>query len=134
MPGANSPTASGVTASATYATAGTKSITLTVTDNAGQTNSTTKSVTVVAAPTDNPPVANFVWSCAGLSCTFDASSSTDDGSIVEYSWNVGKSPNSTASGVVVTVVYPHSGNRIVTLTVRDNSGKTGSVTKTIVIP
>jgi PKD repeat protein len=41
---------SGVTATHTYATAGTYTVTLTVTDDGGLTNSTTRSVTVTAAP------------------------------------------------------------------------------------
>ena len=83
---------------------------------------------------NNPPVANFTWSCSGLTCTLDGTTSTDDGQIVQYFWNLGKSPNPTASGAVVTVTYPHSGSRIVTLTVTDNAGQTNSVTQTIPIP
>ncbi len=84
-------------------------------------------------PTDNPPVANFTWSCANLSCTLNASSSTDDGTITQYNWDVGKFPNPSASGVIVTIAYPHTGNRTVTLTVTDNTGKTNTITKTITV-
>lgn len=122
----------GSTASVTYATAGTYNVTLTVTDNGGLTNAVTQSVTVTA-PVNNPPVAAFTWSCPTLTCTFDATSSTDDGTIVSYSWDLGKSPNGTASGALITPTYPHLGPRTVTLTVTDNGGKSTSITKIITL-
>ncbi len=135
LPGANAVTAAGATTSATYGSAGTKSITLTVTDNAGQTNSITKTVTVVAAPTNNPPVAHFTWSCPTLTCTFDASSSSSaNGSIVQYSWDLGRYPSPTATGMNLVVTYAHTSTRIVVLTVTDNTGRTSSITKTVIVP
>ncbi len=135
MPSGTPATATGATTVVAYATAGTKSVTLTVTDNAGQTNTITQSFAVTAAPpVDNPPVANFTWSCPGLTCTLDASSSTDDGTIVSYAWDLGRFPNPTGSGVGLSVTYPHNGQRVVTLTVTDNTGKTSSITKTLTVP
>jgi len=104
-------------------------VTLTVTDDAGQTASVTNTVTTV----DNPPVANFTWSCAALTCTLDGRSSTDDGQIVQYFWTLGRYPSPTATGAVVSATYPHIGTRTVSLTVTDNSGKTASVTKVITV-
>ncbi len=135
LPGGTPPNATGAMPSVSYATAGTKSVTLTVTDNAGQTNSVTQSVTVTAPPPVNtPPVANFTWSCPTLTCTLNASSSTDDGTIVSYSWNLGRFPNPTGSGVTLSVTYPHNGTRTVTLTVTDNGGLTSSITKILTVP
>ena len=131
LPGSTTPVAAGVTTNVSYTTGGTKSITLTVTDNGGQTGSLTTTVTV--APIDNPPVASFSWSCAALSCTFDASASTDDGSIVAYDWDFNKSPNGSGSGKVVTALYPHGGLRNVKLTVTDNAGQTNSITIQITV-
>jgi subtilisin family serine protease len=77
------------------------------------------------------PVARFTWSCPSQTCTLNATTSTDDGGIVSYSWDLGKFPDPTASGPVVSVTYPHLGSRTVTLTVTDGGGLTSSVTKTI---
>src|SRR5262249_20674043 len=84
-------------------------------------------------PPNNPPVANFTWSCQGLTCTLDGTGSTDDNGIVNYAWDLGKSPNGTASGAVVTTTYPHEGLRTVTLTVTDGGGLTNSKTQTITV-
>jgi PKD repeat protein len=111
-------------------------VTLTVTDGGGLSNSTTKSITVSPPPpaVDAPPVARFTYSCAGLTCTLNASTSTDDVGITSYVWDLNKYPGGSASGVTVTVDYPHSGTRYPTLTVTDTKGQKSSVTQTIVIP
>ena len=129
----SAPTGSVVTVS--YATAGTKTITLTVTDNIGQTGTQTQTITVTAPPppVDNPPVPNFTWNCVALTCTLDATSSTDDGQIVSYSWDLNRSPNPTATGIIVSPTYPHTGTRNVTLTVTDNAGQSRSITITITV-
>jgi hypothetical protein len=64
----------------------------------------------------------------------DASASFDpdpDGTITAYSWNFGDA--SSGNGVVATHSYSNTGNYDVTLTVTDNDGKTGSVSKTVTI-
>ena len=133
--GATPATPTGSAVTVTYATAGTKSVTLTVTDNIGQTGSQTQTVTVTAPPpVDNPPVADFTWNCAGLTCTLDASPSSDDGQIVSYAWDLNRFPNPTGSGKTLSVSYPHSGQRFVVLTVTDNAGQSTSITKTVIIP
>lgn len=76
------------------------------------------------------PAARFTVSCSGLTCTLDATSSTDDVGIVTYAWNLGKWPDPTATGSIVAATYPHSGTRTVTLTVTDGGGLTSSATQT----
>ena len=66
-----------------FASNGTYEVVLTVTDTKGQTGSATESVTV----RDNPPTASFTYSCKGLTCTFDASGSSDDIGIAGYTWS-----------------------------------------------
>ena len=119
----------------TYAVGGTYTVSLTVGDAGGLTNTTTRIVTVTAPaappPPNQPPVADFTVVCGGnFTCTLDARISTDDQGIVSSDWNLGKFPDPSASGSVVTVVYPHGGSRTVTVTVRDAGGLTSSKTKT----
>jgi len=83
-------------------------------------------------PANSPPVASFAVSCAGLRCTFDGRTSTDDQGVVSWGWDLGK--GQTASGPVVTIVYPHGGRRTVTLTVRDGGGLTSTTTRTFKLP
>jgi hypothetical protein len=128
-------TASGAVVSATYPHNGTRNVTLTVTDASGQSNSVTKTITIGAPPPpDAPPVARFTWSCPTLTCSFNASTSSDDVGIVSYSWDLNKYPNGTATGVAPSATYPHSGTRSVTLTVTDTKGQTNRVTQTITLP
>jgi probable HAF family extracellular repeat protein len=128
-------TATGVTTTAAYAHSGTRSVTLTVRDANGLTNSVTQTITIDDAPApDAPPVARFTWSCPSLTCTFDATASSDDVGIVSYDWDLNRYPDGTASGVTLTTPYAHGGTRSVTLTVRDAKGQTNSVTQTITIP
>jgi probable HAF family extracellular repeat protein len=127
--------ASGITTTATYPHAGTRNVTLTVTDASGLSNSITKTFDPGAAtPTDAPPVARFTSSCTGTVCALNASTSTDDVGIVSYAWNLGKSPGGSATGVQVTTDYWHSGTRTVTLTVTDTKGQTNSITKSVIVP
>jgi probable HAF family extracellular repeat protein len=94
----------------------------------------TRQITVTTAAQNQPPVADFSWSCTGTVCTLDASTSTDDVGIASYDWSLGKFPDGTATGVSVTTDYWHTSTRTVTLTVTDTNGQTNSVTQTLTIP
>lgn len=113
--------ATGVTASRTYATAGTYTVTLTVTDDDGATNTTTRSVTVTAPPANQTPVSSFTATPAGLTVTLDGSASRDpDGTIATYTWDLGDGTNAT--GPTTTRTYAAPGTYTVTLTVTDDKG------------
>jgi hypothetical protein len=72
-----------------------------------------------------PPSADFTFSCAGLTCSFDGGASSDpDGRIASYSWNFGD--GSTGSGSATTHNYVQPAGYLVTLTVTDNDGSTGT--------
>jgi subtilisin family serine protease len=85
----------------------------------------------IGGTSNAPPVARFVVSCSGLTCTLDGTSSTDDGGVVSYAWDLGRFPDPTATGAIVTATYSHASQRTVTLPVRDAAGLTSSVTRTI---
>ncbi|MCS7182351.1 MAG: S8 family serine peptidase [Thermoanaerobaculum sp.] len=85
--------------------------------------------TLFGGSSDSPPVARFTYSCNGLTCTFDGSSSSDDVGISSYSWNFGD--GTTGTGVTTSKTYAASGTYSVTLTVRDTAGQTGSQTQSV---
>src|SRR3989454_3781958 len=67
-----------------------------------------------------PPVANFTFSCAGLTCSFDASSSTAQPNAT-YSWSWGDGASGT--GTAPTHSYAAGGGYSVTLTVTESEGR-----------
>jgi PKD repeat protein len=123
-------TATGVTASHTYAAAGSYPVTLTVTDNEGATAAETKQVTVVAP--NVPPVAAFTSSAHDLDLSVDASGSTDsDGTIASYAWTFGD--GGTATGPTASHTYAAGGTYDVKLTVTDNKGTATNLTKQVTV-
>lgn len=126
-------TGTGATAQHTYAAAGTYNVTLTVTDNSNETNSVTHPVTVTAPPAANqPPTAGFTATPSDLSVAVDASTSADsDGTITGYAWDFGDS--ATGSGVTASHTYANAGTYNVKLTVTDEDGGTGTLTKPVTV-
>jgi PKD repeat protein len=121
-------TATGVTASHTYAVAGTYTVTLTVTDDGGLTATATQDVTVSTG--NVAPTAGFTVACTDLACTFDANASSDtDGTIVSYAWDFGD--GAAATGVTAIHSYAVVGTYTVTLTVTDDEGATGTLSQTV---
>lgn len=101
--------------------------------NARATDSSFKTATDSNAVTvDNVnerPIASFTHSCSALTCSFDASSSTDDRGIAGYTWDFGD--GTTGSGATVSHTYAAAGTYTVTLTVSDTDGATDSQSKSV---
>jgi probable HAF family extracellular repeat protein len=123
----------------TFASAGTYCVTLTVTDAQGLTGSVTKSVQVPTAAPNQPPVAAIgSYTCSGQQyphqCSFDASASTDDKGIVSYTWNWGNGRVETKKGPTARNTWASAGTYVVTLTVTDTDGLTGSTQISVNVP
>ncbi len=115
-------TGSDVNVTHTYLAPGQYTITLTVWDDAGATDSSSVELRVVD-PANEPPFANAEISSqnvkVGEEVLFYGNQSYDpDGSITSYSWDLGD--GNFIHGVNVSHIYDTPGNYTVTLTVTDN--------------
>ena len=119
-------TGSGAQVSHPYGAAGSYTISLTVKDDDGA--SDTHSYTATVSMPNRSPSASFTLNCTHLDCSVDASGSSDpDGSIAAWQWAFGD--GATANGAVATHTYAAPGKYTVTLTVKDNLGATASASK-----
>ncbi len=119
-----------------FAAAGTYTVTLTVTDNGGLTNSVSRTVQV--GPTNQPPVAAFSYTPAapsvGQSITLNAAASYDpDGTITAYRWDLDGDGVDDTTGQIISVRYYNPGVHLVRLTVVDNQGLSSSTTQGIMV-
>jgi PKD repeat protein len=86
----------------------------------------------IQAPNANP-TASFTETCVGLSCSFDATASSDtDGTVASYSWNFGDG-SPAGSGATPNHVFPSGASYPVTLTVTDNDGGTGQAQHNVTV-
>jgi PKD repeat protein len=123
-------TAASSAPSHTFSTSGTFDVTLTVTDNGGDSSSITHQVTVAA--TNQPPVATFTSSCSALACSFDGSASTDpDGTVDAYSWTFGD--GATSEDISPEHEFDSPGSYSVTLRVVDSSGAEDTYTQQVTV-
>ncbi len=121
----------------TYATPGTVTVGLRITDNNGATATTTRSVTV----SNRAPTASFtVTPSPGATrspVTFNGSGSTDpDGTIAKYEWDLdGNGSYEVDAGATASTpkTYTTIGTFTVGLRVTDNSGATATTTRQLVV-
>ncbi|MBC8552163.1 MAG: PKD domain-containing protein, partial [Candidatus Brocadiales bacterium] len=117
----------------TYYAPGNYTATLTVVDNDGLSDSDTVSITVENKAPIAMASADFTSGTAPLTVNFDSIGSNDPdapyGMITGYSWDFGDGVSSNTANPSHT--YNSAGIFIVTLTVTDNFGDTGSDTVTI---
>jgi PKD repeat protein len=119
-----------------FPVAGTYVVSLTVTDNNGATNTTTRSL--IIGQSQQAPVAAFSYSplspIVGQAVLFNAQASYDpDGTIVSYQWDLDGNGVNDLSGPVVQIVYQNVGAALVRLTVIDNDGLSATATQPVVV-
>lgn len=125
-------TATGETATHSYAAAGTYDVNLTVTTEDGRTATGTGTIEVV-----NPsPTAAFTFDPLGPDRTieFDASTSVPGepgGTIENYSWDFADGTTERTTAVVTDHTYSSEGSYRVELTVVDNNGETATTSKLV---
>jgi len=122
--GDGSPPGSGVTATHTYATEGSYTILLTVTDSDAFADTDSRTFALFR------PIASFTASIPVDTVAVDASASTDDGTIVSYSWDWGDG-SPAGSGVTAAHTYTTTGSKTITLTVTDDVGLQATATRTV---
>lgn len=134
-------TGSGVTATHPYGAAGTYSAVLQVTDDIGQTATTSKTVTVGSTSPTQPPTAVFTFSplapALGDTLFFNASNSAPapGRTIASYRWTFGDNSSPvTSRSPTTTHVYnaaSGAGSYTVVLVVTDDVGKTAAASQSI---
>jgi PKD repeat protein len=116
-------TGTGAAPSHTYTSAGDYTVSLTVDDGSGGSDTTSAQVEVTAAP-NNPPTADIggAYSGAeGVPISFDGSQSSDpDGDLLTFSWDFGD--GNTDTGAAPSHTYTSAGDYTVSLTVDDGNG------------
>lgn len=127
-------TATGVNVTKTFSDPGNYAVTLTITDPFGRSASTTRQVSVgqLAAPSaafvispENPRINQPV--------NFNGSASTaaTGRRIVSYTWDFGDGTTTTTAGPTTAHTYTLARTYVVTLTVTDDAGRTGSASNSI---
>ena len=112
-----------------YADNGTYTVTLTVRDDDGATNTTTKQITVA----NIPPNANFTWAPETPTdletIQFTDLSTDSDGTIVSWHWDFGDGNTSTEQNH--THRYGNNGIYTITLTIWDDDNASDTISKQI---
>jgi PKD repeat protein len=124
-------TSNSVSPSHTFASPGTYTVALAVTDDNGATYWKSNPVQVATALTNSAPYGSFTFPCTGLVCTFNDFSNDLDGSVVLRRWDFGDGASSSTANATHT--YPAPGLYFVMQTVVDNDGAEMARTREVIV-
>ena len=114
-------TETGVITDHDFGAPGEYTVTLTVRDGPGLSDTESQQVMVDVLPNE-PPVAAFTYTCSALACNFSATGSSDDVAIASYEWDFGG--DGEESGITAHHDFSGAGAYEVVLTVTDGDGET----------
>ena len=121
----------------TYIAAGSYIVTLTVTDDAGDSSTDSTEAIVEAIVVSSPPTADAGGPYSGYvgdAIAFDGSASSDaDGVVVRYDWDYGDGTITEDAGPMPTHIYSIAGSYTVTLTVVDDTGDAHAETSSVTV-
>jgi PKD repeat protein len=83
------------------------------------------------SPTNTAPAADFGSACSQLECGFTDQSTDADGSVTGWAWDFGDGSTATVQNPSHT--YGAEGTYTVSLTVTDDEGATGSVSRVVTV-
>jgi len=115
----------------TYDTLGDLTPMVTVSDASGNTNTTSRNITVVDTTAPTPEITAPESVVTRSSITLSATNSTDNDEIATYSWTFDNGTTKTGSDSSHT--FDEAGTETVTLAVTDRSGNTASTTTDITV-
>jgi PKD repeat protein len=128
-------TGRGVTSSHAFAAAGTYTVMLVVTDDAGRIGTASQSVSV-GTTGPSAPVAKFTFSpttpTVGALTFFSGADSTSSSSIDDYVWDFGDGVGGVHA-INANHVFVTAGSYVVRLTITDSAGRTATTTQTVAV-
>lgn len=92
---------------------------------------TAQFIEVGASASNVAPSPSIQIACDDLACQFDASQSTDDGSITSYQWNI--SDDTQLEGVSVSHTFGAEGTYEIILTITDDDGVEASMSQSVTV-